>query len=213
MKITILLFDQVDLLDAGGPYEVFLTASRLSRRDGIPEPFQVGTATLNGQMVRAYGGMGLVPDGSFSDILSDTSDGHVLIVPGTIDIDTAVANRALVEAIAEFARAGAASSECIVASVCTGAFLLGEAGLLSGAEWTTHWEDIDLLSSRLGKSGARRNLRWVDNHSVITAAGLSSGIDMALHLVHRLVGIELAQRTARQIDYQWYADGKIPQQL
>lgn len=246
MDITTLLFDEVDLLDAGGPYEVFLTASRLVRRDGGEAPFSVSTASLDGQPVKAFGGLGLTPDRNMAEVLAQLEEAsvatHVLIVPGTIDIEKAVKNSSLLEAIRRHASPGVTATDAapepsaptvtstdvtaevdsgpgaslstdnppqrIIASVCTGAFLLAEAGLLSERDWTTHWEDVDLLSERLGPEGAHRDVRWVDSGPVITAGGLSAGIDMALHLVHRFAGLELARRTAKQIDYIWEPDGR-----
>jgi transcriptional regulator GlxA family with amidase domain len=93
----------------------------------------------------------------------------------------------------------------VVASVCTGAFILGSLGLLSERAWTTHWEDVSALAERVGGDGAEW-VRWVDSGEVVTAGGLSSGIAMALHLVDRFEGRELALRTARQIEYQWDPD-------
>jgi transcriptional regulator GlxA family with amidase domain len=106
-----------------------------------------------------------------------------------------------------------ADATATTASVCTGAFLLAAVGRLDGRRWTTHWEDVDLLAARLGPDGAAgavRGVRWVDEGEVVTGAGLSSGIAMALHLVDRFAGRELAERTARQIDYPWLPDGPDP---
>ena len=197
MKIVILLYEGVDLLDSGGPYEVFLTASRLALRDTSSAPFEVVTATLDGGSVAAYGGLGLIPHASLGSVMP----ADVLIVPGTIDIDGVLADKALLDAVSSFA----GQQGNLVASVCTGAFLLAEAGLLAGREWTTHWEDSDLRAERLGADGARRGVPWVDSGEIVTAAGLSSGIAMALHLVDRIAGRELAERTAAQIDYKWTA--------
>lgn len=198
MLVTILLFPEVDLLDAGGPYEVFLTASRLAVRDGDDPPFRLRTATPDGAPVTAYGGLTLTPHGSLAEALP----ADVVIVPGTIDIDAALANPGLMRAI----DACRDASDGVLASVCTGAFLLAGAGLLADRAWTTHWEDIDGLADRLGPDGARRDVRWVDDGRVVTAAGLSAGLDMALHLVERFAGRSLAERTARQIDYHWRRD-------
>lgn len=198
-KIAILLFDDVDLLDSGGPYEVFLTASRLAARDGNPELFKVMSATLDGEPVRSYGGMGLIPTHTLAQVM--TSD--VLIVPGTIDIEKAANNKELVNVIAEFGSKNPAESSSIVASVCTGAFLLARAGLITDQNWTTHWEDVDLLAEQLGVTGAVKDKRWVDSGTIVTAAALSSGIDMSLHMVERFAGRDMAERTARQIDYRW----------
>jgi transcriptional regulator GlxA family with amidase domain len=193
-RIAILLYDGVDLLDSGGPYEVFLTAARLAVRDGANPPFEVFTITPGGDPVAAYGGLLLTPHGDGAGI----GEIDVLIVPGTTDIARALDDEALLASIDGLRRHAA-----IVASVCTGAFLLAKLGLLANRAWTTHWEDIDLLAQTLDPAGARRDVRWVTEGAVTTAAGLSSGIAMSLHLVDRLAGRELAERTARQLDYDW----------
>lgn len=195
MHVSILLFDSVDLLDSGGPYEVFLTANRLVERDGGDAPFDVDTVTVGGGSVTSYGGLGLTPTVS-SDVLARTD---LLIVPGTIDLTGPLADRDLLAAIDSVAR----RSDTTVASVCTGAFLLDEVGLLRDRAWTTHWEDVDLLAERNEGGGARRRVRWVDTGAVVTGGALSSGIAMALHLVERFAGRALAERTAEQIDYVW----------
>ncbi len=192
-----MLFDGVDLLDAGGPYEVFLTASRLAERSGASAPFDLVTLTSDGQSVVAYGGLGLTPHVS----VAAAGPLDVVVIPGTIDLDAALANEALSSAVEKLTTTSALAS-----SVCTGAFLLAAAGVLEAREWTTHWEDIDALADTLSPAGARRDVRWVDAGDVVTAGGLSTGIDMALHLVHRLAGEDLAQETARQLDYAWDPD-------
>lgn len=93
--------------------------------------------------------------------------------------------------------------------VCTGAFLLAEAGVLRERAWTTHHEDVDDLAERVGADGARRGVRWVDTGRVVTAAGLSSGIAAALHVVERRHGRDLAVRTAVQIEYDWSPDAGV----
>ena len=194
MRIGLLLFEGVDLLDVGGPYEVFLTASRLVARDGGEPPFEVVTLTADGGPVTAYGGLGLRPQAA----VANSGPLDVVVVPGTIDVDAAVGDERLLAAID-----GLAGATDLTASVCTGAFLLAAAGVLDGRPWTTHWEDVDLLAERIGERGAVRDVRWVDAGEVVTAGGLSSGIAMALHLVDRFAGRDLAERTARQLDYDW----------
>ena len=194
MRIGLLLFDEVDLLDFGGPYEVFLTADRLLRRTGDDRTFQVLSLTLDGEPVTAYGGVGLIPDGR----LDESGEFDVLVVPGAIAISDVASDRSLIDAIRSSAgRVG------VVTSVCTGAFLLGEAGLLEDRPWTTHFEDIDLLAESIGGEGATRDVQWVDSGDIVTAGGLSSGIGMALHMVERLTDRDLAVATARQIEYAW----------
>ncbi len=198
MRIGILIYSGVDLLDCGGPYEVFLTASRLAERDGMTAPFEVVTIGVGDAPIASYGGLGLVPQTS----VSDAGQVDVLIVPGAIAIDEALADAAIRDAI-DTLSTGAE----ITTSVCTGAFLLGASGLLDGRPWTTHWEDVDPLAGRIGESGATRDVRWVDSGAIVTSGGLSSGIAMALHLVDRAAGRDLAERTARQIEYDWDPSG------
>lgn len=196
MRIGILVFEQVDLLDAGGPYEVFLTASRLVERDGAKAPFEVLTLGMTLDPVTSYGGLRLTPQATLAD--GGTLD--VLIVPGAIRIHEVLADQALVGAVR-----GAAQGASVVGSVCTGAFILGALGLLEGRPWTTHWEDVEALDMRLFGAGGSGEawVRWVDTGEVVTSGGLSSGIAMALHLVDRFAGRELALRTATQIEYEW----------
>jgi transcriptional regulator GlxA family with amidase domain len=177
----------------GGPYEVLLTASRLVERDGGEPPFEVLTLGLTREPVSAYGGLRLIPEAT----LADAGPLDVLVVPGAIRIDDVLADAALVTAIGQ-----AAETSENVASVCTGAFVLQSVGLLEGRPWTTHWEDVPDLMARAG-GGGEAWVRWVDAGEVVTSGGLSSGIAMALHLVDRFAGRDLAVRTARQIEYDW----------
>jgi transcriptional regulator GlxA family with amidase domain len=193
MRIGIVVFEQVDLLDVGGPYEVFLTASRLVERDGVEPPFEVLTLGLSREPVSAYGGLRLTPQAT----LAEAGRLDVLVVPGAVRIDDVLADSDLLGAVR-----GAAEDAPVVASVCTGAFVLGALGLLDERAWTTHWEDVEDLAGRVAGAGEAW-VRWVDAGEVVTAGGLSSGIAMALHLVDRFAGRELALRTAHQIEYEW----------
>ncbi|HYB30292.1 MAG TPA: DJ-1/PfpI family protein [Solirubrobacteraceae bacterium] len=193
MRIGLLVFEQVDLLDVGGPYEVFLTASRLELRDGAAPTFDVVTVGLTGDPVTAYGGLRLIPHHA----IDAAGPLDLLVVPGAVAIDEVLADDALMDAIGR-----AVEGVQTVASVCTGAFLLGRLGLLDGRRWTTHWEDVSELAARITGTGEAW-VRWVDEGRVVTSGGLSSGIAMALHLVDRFAGRELAARTARQIEYDW----------
>ena len=193
MRIGILLFDQVDLLDVGGPYEVFLTASRLVARDGGEPPFEVVTLGAGPGPVATYGGLRLTPQAT----LAECGPLDVLVVPGAIAIDEVISDAALMSAVAPVAR-----GVPVVTSVCTGAYILGALGVLEERPWTTHWEDVEELAGRVGGRG-RAWVRWVDADEVVTSGGLSSGIAMSLHLVDRFEGRELAVRTARQLEYEW----------
>lgn len=192
-EVGILLYDEVEVLDCCGPYEVFTTASRVARRRGSPAPFSVHTIASEDRPVTARGGLRLVP--------SHTLVGHprlgILIVPGGVTNEMEGDERL----IAWLRRATHDAS--ITASVCTGAFLLAVAGVLDGLEATSHWEDVEDLERRFPAIKVKRNLRWVDNDRVVTSAGISAGIDMSLHLVRRQQGEQLAIATARQMEYDW----------
>ena len=196
---VLLLFDGCDVMDVTGPYEVLLAAGRLAARAGTPPPFDVRTVSVAGDAVTAHGGLGLVPS---HGALRDQASIDVLVVPGLVDVDAGVADDELVGAV----RDGAAVAG-LTMSVCTGAFLLDEAGVTDGVDVTTHWEDVPDLRRRrreAGRAGAvHTDVRWVDRGTVVTAGGISSGVDAALHLVERLAGRPLAVATARQIDHAW----------
>jgi transcriptional regulator GlxA family with amidase domain len=197
-RVAILLFDGFDLIDAGGPYEVFLTASRLAERDGLPPQYEVALVSSGGLDTVAFGGMTVTRLRNPADV----GQVDIVIVPGTVDVPAALADPVLASTVEGLIRA----SE-VTASVCTGAFLLAQAGALEGKSATTHWEDVDDLA-RSGKvAEARSGVRWVDEGDIVTSGGLTSGMHMALHLVARDFGVDHAVRTARQLDLPWDPTG------
>ncbi|AUX45027.1 AraC family transcriptional regulator [Sorangium cellulosum] len=193
--VGIYIFDDAEVLDVAGPYEVFTTASRMHERDNpAADPlfsvFMVGRAR---SPVRARAGLIFTPDHQ----LSDAPPIDVLIIPGGV----VAAELERADVIDWIARS--APKARITASVCTGAFLLAKAGLLDGKTATTHWEDIDDLQRSFPSVKVVGDVRWVDEGSIVTSGGISAGIDMSLHLVERLETSELARRTARQMDFDW----------
>lgn len=194
--VGIFLFDAVEVLDFAGPFEVFSTAARVHGRREPPSPpiFVVATVGRGFAPVVARGGLRVQP--AFS--LEDHPPLDVLIVPGGM-VDAELARP---EVIAWLQRTSPAAA--VTASVCTGAFLLAQAGLLEGKRATTHWEDLAELRRLFPEVDVVEGRRWVDLGSVVTSAGISAGIDMSLHLVARLAGAELARRTARQMQYDWW---------
>lgn len=189
-RVGLLAFDSCDAMDLVGPYEVLLTANRLRARAGAPEPFEV--VVVGEPDVQVYGGMGVRPHVG----VADAGQLDVLVVPGAIDLDAARPDD-VVRALAPRSR--------VLASVCTGAFFLHRLGLLGDRTVTTHWEDVPLLRDLVGAAGAsvRDDVRWVDEGTLVTSGGISSGIAMALHLVARFTDHDVAEATARQIDYVW----------
>ena len=195
LNIAILVFDDVEALDLGGPYEVFTTATRMQQRaqPGTAPAFSVQCVARTLDAVRARAGLRVLPDADFAS----AAPPDVLVVHGGV-IDTAAACAATRQWVAQ-----AAEGADITASVCTGAFILAAAGVLREGPVTTHWEDIGDLRAQFPQLTVQEHVRWVDQGRLVTSAGISAGIDMSLHLVSRLLGPALAERTARQMDTPW----------
>jgi transcriptional regulator GlxA family with amidase domain len=185
----------VEVLDFAGPFEVFSTASRLRAREDPQAPalFRVCTIALQKQLVAARGGLNFLPDFS----IHSHPQLDVLIIPGGI-VTAELEKEEVIDWIARIS-----NSAKLTASVCTGAFLLGQAGLLEGKQATTHWEDLDDLRAMFPGIEVLPQTSWVDNGQIVTSAGISAGIDMSLHLVERLADRDLAVRTAHQMEFDW----------
>ena len=187
MRIGIYVFDEVEVLDFAGPFEVFSTAGRLQARDGVPADDRLFPSLISvSRTVSARGGLVVSPRWLLR--LAPRLD--LLVIPGGL-VDAELGNNLALDWI----RAHAAHSP--IASVCTGSFLLAEAGLLDGRRATTHWAECDDLEARYPAVQVERNVRFVDEGDVITAAGVAAGIDMSLHLIERFGGRALAEETAR----------------
>ncbi|EKF73195.1 AraC family transcriptional regulator [Alcanivorax hongdengensis A-11-3] len=187
-QIGIVIYDQAEVLDFSGPYEVLATAARLCETP----PWTVALLSEH-RMVTARGGLVV----QSHHALEEWPALDVLLVSGGVHT-RAMENRRLLAAIADAGRQAQ-----WVTSVCTGAFLLARAGLLDGRRVTTHWEDVAELRRGFPALTVEENRRWVEDGNRLTSAGISAGIDMTLHLVETLHSRELAQRTARQMDYHW----------
>lgn len=190
MNIGIYLYDQAEVLDFSGPYEVFCTASRICA-DGTP--FTTFLVSQTGDIVTARGGYRVVPDYGFHN---HPAIDIPIIVGG---VHTAEMLKPPVIAwIAEQAKTAS-----LMASVCTGAFLLAAAQVITTESVTTHWEDIADLRQQYPNLDVREGIRWVDADKVVTSGGISAGIDMSLYLVSKVYGQALAQKTARQMEFDW----------
>ncbi|MFC9325606.1 DJ-1/PfpI family protein [Kitasatospora sp. NPDC057015] len=196
LTFGMLLFDDVEVLDMGGPFEVFSTAGRLARTDDGQPLLRVLTIAATDRPVRARGGLKVVADHT----LDEDPPFDVLVVPG--GVTTAVeADPDVLDWLARRRKTSA-----LTFSICTGAFLLAAVGALNGRPATTHWEDQDELARRWPDIRLRTDVRWVDDGDLVTSAGISAGIDASLHIVGRIFGEHLARRTARQMDYAWTAE-------
>lgn len=195
LRIAIYIYDDAEVLDIAGPFEVLTTASRVHARQHPQEPplFSVCLVADAMRLVPARGRFTLQPHYTIHDHPSL----DVLVVPG--GVHSGEMQRPEISAwIRQVARQAQ-----LTASVCTGAFLLASAGLLDGLQVTTHWEDQQDLQQLFPQLEVLPQRRWVDQGRVVTSAGIAAGIEMSLHLVRRFAGLELAQRTARQIEFPW----------
>ncbi|MFF6995793.1 DJ-1/PfpI family protein [Streptomyces sp. NPDC008313] len=183
-----LLFEGVEELDAFGPWETLRFWQELTDRDVI-----VRTASIDGKPVRCSLGLAVTPDGA----VDDGPRPDLLIHPGGSGIDHLRTDEAHLSRMRSFAQAGT-----LLASVCNGALVLGAAGLLAGLPATSHWSVLDDLA-RFPDVEVRTGQRWVDAGHIVTSAGVSAGIDMALHLVDRVEGTERAREVAHVLEYPW----------
>lgn len=195
LRVGIFMFDQVEVLDFAGPYEVFTTASRVQQQlqPGTDVPFEVVLISADGAPVRARAGLTVQVDHSFED----HPPLDLLLVPGGV-VEAELQKPDVIAWLL-----GTADVATLTASVCTGAFLLATAGLLDGRTATTHWQDINDLANRYPLLSIRAGCRWVDEGDVVTSGGISAGIDMSLYLVARFQSRLLALRTARQMEFDW----------
>lgn len=184
--VGIVLFPDMEELDFVGPYEVLGAFSRYVDKD-----WDVVTVGQTGEPVRGAKGLVVVPDCSFENC----PPLDVIVVPGGQGTRVEVDNKALMGFVK---RTGQAASW--VTSVCTGAFILSRAGFLRGKRATTYWAVHDQLRAEPGIGEVAKE-RFVRDGNVITAAGVSAGIDMALYLVAQLKDVEAARLTQKLIEY------------
>lgn len=188
--VSILIFDEVEVLDFCGPFEVFSVADR----EAHPRPFRVQLVAERQTPVLARNGLSVNPHCDLQT--ADPAD--VLVVPGGWGTRREVHNAGLVDWIRQ-----ASERAELVLSVCTGALLLGKAGLLDALDVTTHWAAIELLRSTAPHARVHERRKYIDNGRIITSAGISAGIDASLHVVGRLLGEQVARDTAHYMEYDW----------
>ncbi len=194
-RVGILVFPDVEVLDFCGPFEVFsVTRLNEERRREEPSPFEPVLVAERKDVVTATGGLKVVPDYS----IDDCPPLALLVVPGGWGTRTEIKNRRLLEWIAKRAR----EVETLT-SVCTGSMLLGQAGLLDGRHATTHWRSLDWMRTSFPAVTVEDKLHVVEDGNVLTSAGISAGIDMALRVVARYHGEAIARATARHMEYAY----------
>ena len=193
--VGILVFPEVEILDFAGPFEAFsVTRLNEERRYEEASPFEVSLIAESLEPVRASGGLRVLPDFT----LEKCPPLSILVVPGGMGTRVEVDNARLIDWIRAQARATA-----IVASVCTGSFLLAKAGLLDGLTATTHWRSLDRFQQAFPAVGVDRDQHVVVEGRILTSAGVSAGIDMALRVIARLHGEPVARSSAKHMEYPY----------
>jgi transcriptional regulator GlxA family with amidase domain len=188
VPVAVAISEGVTVIDFSGPWEVFQDA-HVPGRDGADDfpPFEPFTVSETIAPIRGSAGLRLVPDHTFATAPAP----RVVVVPAQ------QGSAALLEWLKRVSR-----TADVTMSVCTGAFQLAKAGLLSGLDATTHHEFVDRLASLYPDVHVKKGLRFVENEKISTAGGLTSGIDLALHVVERYFGRPAAERTAAYMEYQ-----------
>jgi transcriptional regulator GlxA family with amidase domain len=182
IRVAFLLGEGANVIDTAGPWEVFQDAVNSDHRDA----FSLYTVAPERKLIRMTGGLEVMP----THALKDAPQPHVVVVPAQKSHPAAL----------EWLRAISPLTD-VTLSICTGAFQLAKAGLLDGQAATTHHEFFDAFAKQFPAVSLRRGLRFVDNGRIATAGGLTSGIDLALHIVERYLGPEAAQATATYMEY------------
>ena len=195
LNVGILIFDDVEILDVAGPFEVF-AVTRLNDEQRLREssPFKVYLIAETNKQIIAIGGLRLTPDIT----INQYQNLDILIIPGGWGTRKESKNKILLKWISD-----QYTDNKLIASVCTGSSLLGKAGLLDGRDATTHWRAFDFLKESAPKSRILTNVRFTLTEPIFTSAGVSAGIDLALRIVSHFFGTSVGQATARQMEYPY----------
>jgi len=193
--VGIVVFENIEVLDFCGPFEVFsVTRLNEEKRREEPSPFEVMLIAENNEPVVTTGGMRVFPDHTFESCPKL----DILVVPGGWGTRKELKNPTMLN----WLRLRASELETLT-SVCTGSMLLGFAGLLEGHHATTHWRSLDWMRESFPSVTVEYDKHVVEDGRIFTSAGISAGIDMALKLVERYYGEDIARATARQMEYPY----------
>ncbi len=187
-NVGILLFDDIELLDFAGPYEVFAVADELNGHS----LFNVFTLSENGHEIKTIHGLRVQPD--YSTEKAPRID--ILVIPGGDGTKAVIRNQPLLDWVRQ-----AYEQAEIAFSVCSGARIPAILGLLDGKEFTTHHAVVDDVIAIAPKSFYKKGARFVDNGRLMTAAGISAGIDLSLHIVEKLHGAQVKEQTMKYVEY------------
>jgi transcriptional regulator GlxA family with amidase domain len=190
LRVALLAYPDVQGLDLSGPLEMFARATRLLRDEGRPQPgYSLAVVGTEKGPIAASSGLRFLPDATFRTLRGEVD---TLIVIGGRGVDSVIRNRAALDWLRRMA-----GKVRRLASVCTGAFLLAEAGLLDGRTATTHWSRAAELARRYPKVRVEEDRIWVRDGNLYTSAGVTAGMDLALALIEEDLGAEVALAVAR----------------
>lgn len=190
MNIGIYIYNNAEVLDFSGPFEVFSVASRFLDKD---DKFNVFLLSEKDKTIEARGGYKV----NVHYTISNHPPLDALLVVGGIHTEE-IKKPQVIQWINQQSK-----KVKIISSVCTGAFLLAESNVVTEHTVTTHWEDIEDLRDQYPLLNVVDNVRWVDEGNIISSAGISAGIDMSLYLVSKIKNMKLAEKTAKQMQFDW----------
>jgi len=198
--VGILIFNDVEVLDFCGPFEVFSIARPAGENSDEHKLFNVATVAEEEKIITCRGGLYVKPH--------TTIENHpffdILVIPGGQGTRRERHNQRLLDWIVKQDK-----QTHLTTSVCTGAFLLAERGLLLQHRATTHWASIEWMRNTYPSVEMIAGARVVDEGHIITSAGVSAGIDMSLHVVSRMYGVDVAVWTAKRMEYDWVARDRV----
>lgn len=195
-KVGIYIFDEVEVLDFAGPFEVFAVTDEL----GDHQLFEVFTISQDGKQIRARNGLKVQPDYSFDN--HPATD--LLIIPGGMGTRVVIKDNTVLDWIAKVH-----PDTQITMTVCTGSLLLAKLGLLDGQPATSHHAAFDFLRKISPTVEIKENERFVDNGHIMTAGGISAGIDLSLYVVEKIFGKAVVNGTRKEMEYSNWKEAMI----
>ena len=188
-KIALLIFDDVEVMDFSGPFEVFSVTNELNNY----ELFDIKIVAIDSKPVKAKNGLSINPDCSINEALK----ADIVIIPGGDGTRPLLTKTEVINWIKQIS-----SNAELVISVCSGSLILAQAGLLNGLKATTHHQVLETLRNIATDTEIIDNVRFIDNGKIITSAGISAGIDMSFHVIERLYGHLIAAATEKHMEYR-----------
>lgn len=200
LNVAVLIYDGVEILDFSGPSEVFSASTKQDLNGKHQMLFNVYLVAAKMDTIISQGFIRVIPNYT----IKDSPKPDIIVLPGGSTKKTRE-NKDVIDWVKQNAK-----RNITLMSVCTGAFILGDAGLLDNKTATTWYGAISRLQEQFPKTKVMEETRFVDNGNIVTTAGVSAGIDGALHIVERLFGIEVASNTAKYMEYdKWVSNSGI----